>query len=407
MSNENRRKLVMLRALDGSSGYSGYARTEIGGGRVTLNISVQGFTGASGPIYGMLLGSDYSAVLGPLNVDVRGQGGLKAELPLNNVGGVPYTNYGVLAVGRDLGDKMKIALVGNIGRDSWVDYGLAEKQVLANLHGAKAAPVFSEEEPAVAVFAEPKAQKTPIAAAEKAPAVEKAPVEAEPEPILEAPEIIVEEAPQVLEGQALEVEEAPQQTTPAQPVQPIQPVQPETIEIELPPVQNKAEPQIEIYDLPALDGGQAAPLAPIQSEALPDEYEVSQEEIPLVTKEDVLGRIEGIASEMAKCESVIGLPDILKSCFWPQTLWPLNDLFTRYELEQALCNEEQVFIKVQIKGDRYDHCLIGAKLDGNWVTGAGFGVPGAYGETPQGFESAEFITASDGNGYYVIWEDAR
>ena len=46
------------------------------------------------------------------------------------------------------------------------------------------------------------------------------------------------------------------------------------------------------------------------------------------------------------------------------------------------------------------------RLDGNWVTGAGYCVPAAYGDPPQGFEAADFMAAKDGRGYYCLWEEA-
>ena len=38
-------------------------------------------------------------------------------------------------------------------------------------------------------------------------------------------------------------------------------------------------------------------------------------------------------------------------------------------------------------------------------TGAGYCVPAAYGDPPQGFEEADFMAAKDGRGHYCLWEE--
>ena len=104
----NRRLFVMLRPLDPMSGHSGYARLELSNGRAQITVAVQGFTGGGGPAYALLLGGGKVAILGKLVLDIRGQGGLQLSVNLNDIDGLPFVSYGILAVGRELFDRFQI-----------------------------------------------------------------------------------------------------------------------------------------------------------------------------------------------------------------------------------------------------------------------------------------------------------
>ena len=70
--------------------------------------------------------------------------------------------------------------------------------------------------------------------------------------------------------------------------------------------------------------------------------------------------------------------------FGPKSLWPLHDLFQRFALDPGFDRQGELFARVPLEGEGWDHFLLGVRLDGNWVTGAGYCVPAAYGDPPQG-----------------------
>ena len=69
-------------------------------------------------------------------LDIRGQGGLQLSVNLNDIDGLPFVSYGILAVGRELFDRFQISLAGTVGRGGWVDYAQAQRQVFEQLHPA-------------------------------------------------------------------------------------------------------------------------------------------------------------------------------------------------------------------------------------------------------------------------------
>ena len=75
------------------------------------------------------------------------------------------------------------------------------------------------------------------------------------------------------------------------------------------------------------------------------------------------------------------IPALLRSAYWPQALWPLHDLFERFEEVTPFPGEEDtVYIRVPL-GDAYeeiDHYLVGAKVGEGWVVGVGYLLPGAW-----------------------------
>ena len=362
----NRRLFVMLRPLDPMSGHSGYARLELSNGRAQITVAVQGFTGGGGPAYALLLGGGKVAILGKLVLDIRGQGGLQLSVNLNDIDGLPFVSYGILAVGRELFDRFQISLAGTVGRGGWVDYAQAQRQVFEQLHPASresaaqenvAAPAEEEAETQVPDAAQEDAQATvPDAARESAGgAAEGVRVPEEGAASSAAEEASGEEAAQAPAVAATAGEER---------------------------AEGRAEgPAEDPYDLPALE---AAP------EAL---------------AETPLARIERVAGVLVEREASVPLPPALEKAFWPQSLWPLHDLFQRFSLDPGFDRQGELFARVPLEGEGWDHFLLGVRLDGNWVTGAGYCVPAAYGDPPQGFEEADFMAAKDGRGYYCLWEE--
>jgi hypothetical protein len=411
MPADNRRKFVMLRPLDPGSGYSGYFRQEQSSGRVQTTVSVQGFGGGQ-DVYALLLGGENSAVLGKLNLDARGGGGLHSEVPASNIAGAPIDSYGVLAIARDVGGTLKTTMVGTVGRGAWVDYGLAEKRAYEALHPAsktlddgeavatfaplrEGASTGAEKAPAAETQAEGSAAQNPkapstgsIAQNPKAPSTgsiaqnPKAPsttgsVAQNPK----APGLNLEGLLEIAESIDFGEEERPAPSNPKAPSSPKAPIQVQPVPL-----------PIEITPIPP-----TPPIIEIQIE----------EKAPARPRESVLSQIERLAREAAGCEVQFALPAQLQSAFWPQSLWPINDLFTRFPIECALQRQDALFLRIPMEGGDLDHLLVGVRLDGNWITGAAFGIPGLRGELPAGFEQAEFVGESSGNGYYILWEDTK
>ncbi|MDR2515002.1 MAG: hypothetical protein LBD02_07355 [Christensenellaceae bacterium] len=418
MPGDNRRKFVMLRPLDPGSGYSGYFRQEQTGGRVQTTVSVQGFGGGQ-DVYALLLGGENSAVLGKLNLDARGGGGLHSEVPASNIAGAPIGSYGVLAIAKDVGGSLKTAMVGTVGRGAWVDYGLAEKRAYEALHpisktlddgeavatfaplreGAAAAtqkaPAQAQAGAAQGAVQNPKAPSTgSVAQNPKAPSTgsvaqnPKAPSTGSVAQSPKAPGLNLEGLLELAESIDFGEEAQPAPSAPKAPVQ-VQPV----------PSAPKAPVQVQPVPLPI----EITPIPPT-----PPNIEIQiEEKAPARTRESVLSQIERLAREAAGCEVQFELPLQLQSAFWPQSLWPINDLFTRFPIECALQRQDALFLRIPMEGGDLDHLLVGVRLDGNWITGAAFGVPGLRGEMPAGFEQAEFVGESSGNGYYILWEDTK
>ena len=97
------------------------------------------------------------------------------------------------------------------------------------------------------------------------------------------------------------------------------------------------------------------------------------------------------------------IPALLRSAYWPQALWPLHDLFERFEEVTPFPGEEDaVYIRVPL-GDAYeeiDHYLVGAKVGEGWVVGVGYLLPGAWQETPPpGMAGYEWK-----DGYWQSWQ---
>lgn len=374
MQNDNKRRLVMFRPLGKGDTATGYAKLDLGNGRLGIQMNVQGLGASGGKAYGLLLGSDNTALLGSMELNVRGQGSLRSELPLNNVGGVPFTKYGALAVARDFGDRARISLVGNIGNDSWIDYSKAEQAVMEILHPQPAkAVVETSEEEAVAAFME--GQKY-------------------------TPET----------GFVEQVEETKQEPAPAPQMQPVEPnIQPADEEEQAAEIEETEEEKIEEIELEPLEVQEVQTIEEVEiqpAEPSPQEMAGEGMQPPVLGDEGILQRIEREAQSAAPKETLIGLPALLAAVFWPQALWALSDLFARYPLDENCSKEDEVYIRVPVD-EAHGHVILGARIDDGWVTMAGYGVPCAFGDPRPGFEEGEYLSGQDGSGYYVLWEAAK
>ena len=121
--------------------------------------------------------------------------------------------------------------------------------------------------------------------------------------------------------------------------------------------------------------------------------------------EDPLARLEQISVELTQQESSIPLPDLLERAFWPQSLWAFHDLFQRFAVDSSIEREGELYARVPLENEPWDHFLLGVRLDGSWVTGAAYCLPASSdGTPPVGFENAQAIASADGQVYYCLWE---
>lgn len=357
MNREVQRTFVLLRQL-GSGRESGYARAETRDGSVKLNLVVQGFGRNAAP-YAFGLTQEGLLPLGALNMDARGQGGIAAALSPTD-----FRQMQMLLVAVCSGGEAQIPLAGTVGRGGWIDWAQV-REAIAGFLCPMPTPLT---ETAPAQPETPQALEAPQA--QEAPRASETP-QAQETPPAEAP--AAEEAP-APEAPAAEAEPAPE-AAPA-PVADPAPVAP----AEEPAQSATAEP--EAGDLPAAEET--------------DLYDLPAQMDPMTEAENAL-RTPLPAEERRE------IPALLRSAYWPQALWPLHDLFERFEEVTPFPGEEDtVYIRVPL-GDAYeeiDHYLVGAKVGEGWVVGVGYLLPGAWQETPPpGMAGYEWK-----DGYWQSWQ---
>ena len=102
-------------------------------------------------------------------------------------------------------------------------------------------------------------------------------------------------------------------------------------------------------------------------------------------------------------EKVLEMPEKLRDVYWPQTLFPLHDLFERFPQDTTFEEgADEVFIRVPLGGayGEIDHYLVGARIADGWVTAVGYLIPGEYAETPPaGMSGYEWR-----DGYWQAWQ---
>lgn len=343
MADNGRRTLVMLRPLNTSCGRSGYARLEYKGALAEITVTVQGY-GDGASRAGKRV---YALLLGGAHAAVLGE----LTLDARGQGGMKSVVDAQNTAGRPLSEYGILAT----GEDD----GAAFAIVAVGSIGKGAWVEYSKAEQALFALLHPEGEEA---------------VTAEEEPIDEPP--AAEEAATVDEPDA-QPEDDP---LPAEEPCPDEFLDEDThipVQDDVPAQESASTdlPDPRIYDIPAVEAGEA-----------------------------VLQRIERTSSLAVEREMQAKLPEILLRAFWPQSLWPLNDLFTRFPLFTQIDRQGEVYIRVPLENDRFDHCLIGARLDGNWVSAAGFLVPGSYAHPPAGYEEGEFIATRAGRGYWALWE---
>lgn len=323
----------------GSGRESGYARAETRDGSVKINLVVQGF-GRNAQPYAFAWTQEGLLPLGELNMDARGQGGIVASLNPSD-----FREMQMLLVARMNGEEVQIPLAGTVGRGGWIDWAQVREAIAEILRPAPAAEPEAQEAPP-----EGAGEAEPVQEAPETPAAEET---AEPE---SAQTPVQEQAPETAPEEAPVQAESPAQTTTAEPESGDEP---------------SPEAEVDLYDLPA----QMDPLAEAEGEL----------QTPLAEEE----RRE--------------IPALLQNAYWPQALWPLHDLFERFEEVDPFPEEENVvYIRVPL-GNAYeemDSYLIGAKVEDGWVVGVGYLLPGEKQETPPaGMAGYEWK-----DGYWQSWQ---
>ena len=346
------RTFVILRQLEGRR-ESGYARAETREGRVRLNLAVQGFAQDAQP-QAFAADSDGLIHLGALRLDARGQGGLLAELNPSD-----FRRVQLLLVAQTDGEGVVVPLAGTVGRSGWVDW----ENIRALL--TEALPP-QRKEAAEETKVQPEAVPTEPAQTEQPEAVQETQPEVQPEQPVQThakpePEAVQETQPEVQPERLMQTQAKPE-------------LEPEAVQIipeERAENQEKSAAEADVYDQPAQEDPSGAALRELLT-PLPE-------------------------------EKVLEMPDKLRDVYWPQTLFPLHDLFERFPQDTTFeGSADEVFIRVPLGGayGEIDHYLVGARIADGWVTAVGYLIPGEYAETPPaGMSGYEWR-----DGYWQAWQ---
>ena len=372
MNRETQRTFVLLRQLGGGR-ESGYARAETREGGVKLNLVVQGFGRSAAP-YAFALTPEGLRPLGALRMDARGQGGVVATMAPAD-----FRQAQMLLVAD--GDPARIPLAGTVGRGGWIDWAQVRAAIADFLHPSPPEP--AQPEPTQPEPAEPEpAEPEPAEPTESEPAQpeepETAAAEQEKEP--DQPETAAQAAEDADMGEmeGAQPAPAPEREVPEQAAQP----GPSAFAEAAAPPETEAD---DIYDLPAEPEVPGTPEVP-ETPDLPAAPDLPAE----------------APAEEARHE----LPEALRAAYWPQALWPLHDLFERFEAVEPFPGRQgEVYIRVPL-GDAYeeiDHYLIGAKVEDGWVTGVGYLLPGPAAEAPPPGMAGYVLQ----DGYWQSWQYAE
>ncbi len=417
MKKDVQRTFVLLRQLY-SGRESGYARAETRDGKVNLNLVVQGFAPGEEP--GAFAVTESGLLyIGPLNMDSRGQGGIAAQLSLSE-----FREIQVLFVAYMDGCSVMVPLAGTVGRGCWVDWTKVcdEVDAVLNPHEEEApkddspAPAKAEAPAAAEETPESKDEEDcepPQGAAQEAPAEEpraSQTEEAVAEPEEPAPRIQAEEpspsageeqpAPRVREAESARPAKEEKIETQNEAVESCLATPAEGVRAQDAPAgQPRAAAKAAEQSAPqnAVEGAQRA-----EAESAPAQEEIDLYDQP--AQEDPFELVERSLRTPLPSEQRLEIPEKLSNAYWPQVLWPLHDLFERFEQSYPFGEGESdtVYIRVPL-GDalrEIDHYLIGAKVQNDWVVGVGYLIPGACNQSaPSGMSGYEWK-----EGYWQSWQ---
>lgn len=103
-------------------------------------------------------------------------------------------------------------------------------------------------------------------------------------------------------------------------------------------------------------------------------------------------------------ERRVEMPLLLRNAYWPQQLWPLHDLFERFEEAFPFGKEEdRAYIRIPLDGQygTVEYYLMGARVRDGWVTAIGYLIPGTA-EKNVGITGSVFS-----DGYWQSWREAE
>ena len=370
MMKDVQRSFVLLRQC-GNGRESGYARAETCEGRVKLNLVVQGFS-PQDEAYAFGAAQDGVLLIGLLNLDGRGQGGIAAELSAQEMRSLQVLFVAVLR-----GGGADIPLAGTVGRGGWVDWTQVRALVAEALQPEREEARPEPEPPAQE---ETPCEEEAPAAEEETPCEEEMPIEEEPPAVEdEAPcgeEPVLAEEPPAVEEEAPCVEKMP------------------LVEEEPPAVEEEASCEVE----PIIEEEPAA----VEEPSVEEEPSAEEEDFfDLPAQEDPFEAVERSLRTPLPKELRRELPEALRNAYWPQQLWPLHDLFERFEQAKPFGGEDAVYVRVPLGGKwgRIDHYLVGASVKDGWVTGVGYLIPGQKDAPPAGLAGYEWQ-----DGYWQAWQ---
>lgn len=142
---------------------------------------------------------------------------------------------------------------------------------------------------------------------------------------------------------------------------------------------------------------------PEQNTAEPEEDAESPEAMyDLAAQEEPYREAErGLRTPIA-AEKRVEMPQLLRNAYWPQSLWPLHDLFERFEEEPSV-EKDCAFIRIPLDGKygTVEYYLMGARVKDGWVTAVGYLIPGDK-QHPTGMAGSVYK-----DGYWQMWREAE
>ena len=165
----------------------------------------------------------------------------------------------------------------------------------------------------------------------------------------------------------------------AEPAEPAQTEQPEAVQETQPevqperPVQTQAKPEPEPEAVQIIPEERAENREKSAAEA--DVYDQPAQEDPSGRRRCANCSPRCRRKKCWKCRKSCGTSD------WPQTLFPLHDLFERFPQDATFeGSADEVFIRVPLGGayGEIDHYLVGARIADGWLTAVGYLIPGEY-----------------------------
>lgn len=141
---------------------------------------------------------------------------------------------------------------------------------------------------------------------------------------------------------------------------------------------------------------------PEQNAAKPAESPVEEEMYDLAAQEEPYAEAERELRAPMAAEKRVEMPHLLRNAYWPQSLWPLHDLFERFEEEES-AEKDCAYIRIPLDGKygTVEYYLMGARVKDGWVTAVGYLIPGEE-RHPAGMTGSVYK-----DGYWQLWREAE